>query len=352
MLKLMKVYFMLNPVILLPSPTVYPAYGISKNKLESIIISNNTDLEGLVLKSTGSWYTVLTDNRDQFQCSLKGNFRIKGIRNTNPVAVGDKVILIVDKEKSSAVISEILPRKNYIIRKATKLSKRSHIIASNIDQALLIITLALPRTSFGFIDRFLITAEAYHIPVTIIINKIDIYLKPTLELLKEYINVYEGAGYEVLTVSAKSGENIAALKSVMKDKVSLFAGHSGVGKSTLINEIQPGMNIKTMPLSEVHLKGLHTTTFAEMHPLDFGGFIIDTPGIKEFGLIDFNPSEIAERYPEMRAIMHKCKYHNCTHIHEPGCAVKEAVDNGRISEIRYYNYLRIVENEENENDLE
>lgn len=294
---------------------------------------------------------MLTNNGDNIKCALKGNFRIKGIRNTNPVAVGDRVILNVDKDKSTAVISEILPRKNYIIRKATKLSKRSHIIASNIDQALLLITLVLPRTSFGFIDRFLITAEAYHIPVKIVINKIDIYLEPTLELLKEYINVYEGAGYETLTVSAKSGENIKALKNVMKDKVSLFAGHSGVGKSTLINKIQPGLNLKTMPLSVAHLKGIHTTTFAEMYELNFGGFIIDTPGIKEFGLIDLDPSKIAERYPEMRAIMHKCKYHNCTHIHEPGCAVKEAVENGKISEIRYYNYLRIIENAENENDL-
>ncbi len=308
-------------------------------------------MEGIVIKSTGSWYTVLTNNGDNIKCALKGNFRIKGIRNTNPVAVGDRVILNVDKDKSTAVISEILPRKNYIIRKATKLSKRSHIIASNIDQALLLITLVLPRTSFGFIDRFLITAEAYHIPVKIVINKIDIYLEPTLELLKEYINVYEGAGYETLTVSAKSGENIKALKNVMKDKVSLFAGHSGVGKSTLINKIQPGLNLKTMPLSVAHLKGIHTTTFAEMYELNFGGFIIDTPGIKEFGLIDLDPSKIAERYPEMRAIMHKCKYHNCTHIHEPGCAVKEAVENGKISEIRYYNYLRIIENAENENDL-
>ncbi len=308
-------------------------------------------MEGIVLKSTGSWYTVLTDGGEQLQCPLKGNFRIKGIRNTNPVAVGDKVILNVDKEKSTVVISEILPRKNYIIRKATKLSKRSHIIASNIDQALLIITLELPRTSFGFIDRFLITAEAYHIPVKIIINKMDIYLEPTMELLEQYISIYKGAGYEILGVSAKTGENISGLINVMKDKVSLFAGHSGVGKSTLINRVQPGLDIKTKPLSVVHLKGLHTTTFAEMHQLDFGGFIIDTPGIKEFGLIDFDPSEIAERYPEMRAIMHNCKYHNCTHIHEPGCAVKEAVDNGEISEIRYYHYLRIVENEENENDL-
>lgn len=307
-------------------------------------------MEGIVIKSTGSWYTVRTDDGSYYQCSLKGNFRIKGIRTTNPVAVGDKVFVTIDKEKSTAVISDILPRKNYIIRKATKLSKRSHIIASNIDQALLIITLELPRTSFGFIDRFLITAEAYHIPVKIIINKIDVYLDPTLELMQEYIKVYESASYKTLTVSAKTGENISALKDVMKDKVSLFAGHSGVGKSTLINKIQPGLDLKTKPLSTVHLKGLHTTTFAEMYELSFGGFIIDTPGIKEFGLIDMSISEIAERYPEMRAIMHDCKYNNCTHIHEPGCAIKEAVDKGEISEIRYYNYLRIIENAESEND--
>ena len=308
-------------------------------------------MEGIVIKSTGSWYIVLTDNGTYYRCSLKGNFRIKGIRTTNPVAVGDKVFLTIDKEKSTAVISDILPRKNYIIRKATKLSKRSHIIASNIDQALLIITLALPRTSFGFIDRFLITAEAYHIPVKIIINKLDVYLEPTLELMQQYIKVYEDAGYETLAVSAKTGENIMALKDVMKDKVSLFAGHSGVGKSTLINKIQPGLDIKTKPLSVVHLKGIHTTTYAEMHKLSFGGFIIDTPGIKEFGLIDMDIAEIAERYPEMRAIMHDCKYNNCSHIHEPGCAVKEAVDNGQISEIRYYNYLRIIENTESEKDI-
>jgi len=215
-----------------------------------------------------------------------------------------------------------------------------------MDQAILIVTLAEPRTSTGFIDRFLVTAEAYHIPSILVFNKLDIYNDEMLESLQSLTEVYEGVGYPCLQVSALREDNIDLLIEKVKDNISLFAGHSGVGKSALINTMQPNLNIKTMPISEVHQKGIHTTTFAEMLPLDFGGFIIDTPGIKEFGLYDLEKATLAERFPEMRALMHKCKYYNCTHIHEPGCAVKEAVKAGKINEIRYYNYLAISESNE------
>lgn len=304
-------------------------------------------MEGLVIKSTGSWYIVRTKDDKDYKCKLKGSFRIKGIRNTNPVAVGDNVKFSLVSEEGSGLINEIYPRNNYIIRKATKLSKRSHIIAANIDQAYLIVTLALPRTSHGFIDRYLITSEAYHVPASIVFNKIDIYDKETNSTLEEYLEIYESAGYPCIKVSALRGDNIDELKKLIKNKITLFSGHSGVGKSALLNRIQPNLNIKTKPISKAHLKGQHTTTFTEMCKLDFGGYIIDTPGIKEFGLIDFSLDEIAERYPEMRKIMHNCKYYNCTHVHEPGCAVKKAMEDGTISRTRYDQYLKIINKEEN-----
>jgi len=303
-------------------------------------------LEGIVIKSTGSWYNVYAADGKIISCTLRGSFRIKGIKTTNPLAVGDKVDYSMVSGDNTGVITEIHPRINYIIRKATKLSKVSHIIAANMDQAILIVTLAEPRTSTGFIDRFLVTAEAYHIPSILVFNKLDIYNDEMLESLQSLTEVYEGVGYPCLQVSALREDNIDLLIEKVKDNISLFAGHSGVGKSALINTMQPNLNIKTMPISEVHQKGIHTTTFAEMLPLDFGGFIIDTPGIKEFGLYDLEKATLAERFPEMRALMHKCKYYNCTHIHEPGCAVKEAVKAGKINEIRYYNYLAISESNE------
>lgn len=274
-------------------------------------------------------------------CKLKGNFRLKGIRTTNPVAVGDKVEVEMEADMSIGTITRIFERNNYIIRKATKLSKESHIIAANIDQLILVATLAFPRTSTGFIDRMLVTSEAYHIPAIILFNKIDLYTEELMPWLEETEKIYLDAGYPCLRASARTKEGMEGLVTVLKDKVSLISGHSGVGKSTLINVLQPGLDLKIKEISSYHLKGQHATTFPEMHALSFGGYIIDTPGIKEFGLTDFNKQEVAERFPEMRALMHLCRYSNCTHSHEPGCEVIKAVEDGRIHPSRYNNYLSI-----------
>ncbi len=299
-------------------------------------------MEGIVIKSTGSWSTVRRNDGKKFNCKLKGQFRIKGIKATNPISVGDKVNFDILPFEETGLITKILTRSNYIIRKATKLSKISHIIASNIDQAYLIVTLAEPRTSMGFIDRFLITTEAYHIPANLIFNKIDIYDDELKKLHNKITNIYISAGYKCFSVSALRGDNIEIIKKVLKGKINLFAGHSGVGKSALINAIEPEFRIKTKDISSYHKKGKHTTAFAEMYELSFGGFIIDTPGIKEFGLLDFKKEEIAERFPEMRKYMHGCRFNNCTHVHEPGCAVKIALEKGLISRSRYNNYLSIL----------
>lgn len=299
-------------------------------------------MEGVVIKSTGSWYSVLTEKDGLYNCKLKGKFRLKGIKSTNPVAVGDKVKFELQDEEKMGVIREIYQRHNYIIRKATKLSKVSHIIASNIDQAFIIVTLIQPRTSTGFIDRILINTEAYHIPAKIIFNKIDLYDAALQNNLNELRTIYENAGYACHEVSALRGDNLDKLKLQLKGQTTLITGHSGVGKSALINAIEPGLKLKTQDISESHHKGIHTTTFAEMHPLSFGGFIIDSPGIKEFGLTEFERSEIAERFPEMRKFMHQCHFNNCSHIHEPGCAVVEAIKNGDIALSRYENYLSIL----------
>lgn len=303
-------------------------------------------MEGVVIKSTGSWYNVYTPQGNVIPCKLRGAFRVKGIKTTNPVAVGDRVEYDLIAADETGVITHIRERDNYIIRKATKLSKVSHIIAANIEQAFLIVTLAEPRTSTGFIDRFLITAEAYHIPAGLIFNKLDIYDNEMMENLESLSTIYKDAGYLCIRVSALRGDNMEDFMSKIRDRITLLAGHSGVGKSALINVVQPGLNLKTRPISAAHQKGIHTTTFAEMIPLDIGGFIIDTPGIKEFGLYDLDKETLAERYPEMRALMHQCKYYNCTHIHEPGCAVKEAVEKGEIHELRYNNYLSISQSDE------
>lgn len=303
-------------------------------------------MRGIVVKSTGSWFFVMQDDGCILPCKIKGNFRIKGLKATNPVAVGDKVEFQFQENENIGVIHEILPRFNYIIRKATNLSKVFHIIASNIDQAFLVITVAQPRTSLGFIDRFLTTAEAYHIPATLLFNKIDIYNEEMREIHNQYLDIYQSVGYECLEISALRGDNIELLKETLKNKVSLLTGHSGVGKTALLNAVEPGLDLKVGEISVSHEKGKHTTTFAEMHPLSFGGFIIDTPGIKEFGLIDFEKTEIAERFPEMRALMHQCKFHNCTHLHEPDCAVKKALEKGNIFPSRYYNYISIYNDED------
>jgi ribosome biogenesis GTPase / thiamine phosphate phosphatase len=299
-------------------------------------------LEGLVIKSTGSWIRVRLDDGGTVNCRLKGQFRIRDIQHTNPVAIGDRVDLEPDLQHGNAMITNIHPRENYIIRKATKLSKVSHIIAANLDHAYLIVTLAEPRTSTGFIDRFLVTAEGYYIPASLVFNKTDIYGEDIMKLLDELRDIYENAGYHCYTVSALKGTNIAELREVLKGRINLFSGHSGAGKSALINILQPGLNIRTGKISGVHLKGMHTTTFAEMHEISGGGFIIDTPGIREFGLIDFDQTEIPRCFPEMERLLPFCQYKNCTHTHEPGCAVKAALDGGKVSHMRYNSYLSIL----------
>ncbi len=304
-----------------------------------------TENTGVVIRSTGSSCNVMTGDGRTVECRLKGNFRIQGIRSTNPLAVGDNVRFSLRKGEEVGLINSIAPRRNYIIRKATKLSKQSHIIASNIDQAIVMVTLTNPRTSTGFIDRFLVTAEAYHIPAAIIFNKMDLISGDEQTRLNKLVSLYESLGYNCYKTSALEMTGIEEVKALLKDKVSLISGHSGVGKTALINAIQPGLMRKVGAISDYHKKGKHTTTFAEMLPLNIGGFIIDTPGIKEFGLVDFDKKEIAERFPEMRNLMHHCQFNNCTHIHEPGCAVKVALSKGLIDESRYRNYINIINDE-------
>jgi ribosome biogenesis GTPase / thiamine phosphate phosphatase len=304
-------------------------------------------IKATVVKSTGSRYSVITQDNKQVECSIKGVFRLKGIKTTNPVAVGDKVEIEM-ADDGSGVINKIEERKNYIIRKSINLSKQYHIIAANMDQAMLVVTLALPRTSTGFIDRFLLTAEAYHIPAIILFNKADYFEsdKGLMDELDEFIAVYKKIGYPCYKVSAINANNLEVIRTITKNKTTLLAGHSGVGKSTLINALDNNLNIKTGELSEAHSKGKHTTTFAEMHPLAYGGFIIDSPGIKELGLVDMQKEEICDYFPEMRAIKNECKFNNCIHINEPKCAVVAAVANGDIAQSRYNNYLGILNGEE------
>lgn len=303
-------------------------------------------MKGVVIKSTGSWYTVLLDGKTIVDCRIKGLFRIKEIKSTNPIAVGDWVDFEIE-EDGRGVIHSIDERKNYIIRKSINLSKQSHIIAANMDQALLIVTLAMPRTSTGFIDRFLLTAEAYHIPVSIIFNKIDLFEEDdVMKDVDDFISVYERIGYKCYKVSAIDNRSCDLLMSLTKDKTTLFSGHSGVGKSTLINRMDANLDLKVGAISEAHSKGKHTTTFAEMHQLSYGGYIIDTPGIKELGLVDMEKEEISAYFPEMRAIRHQCKFNNCLHLNEPKCAVIAAVEKGDIAASRYNSYLGIMNGEE------
>jgi len=302
--------------------------------------------EGKVIRTTGSHYSVRTNDNQLFECRIKGNFRIKNIKSTNPIAVGDIVDFIPPTQTIEGLITNIHNRKNTLVRRSTNLSKRSQIIASNIDQAFLIATIAFPRTSSGFIDRFLVTTEAHQIPTIIVFNKIDIYNLEAQDFANEFKAIYENVGYRCIEVSAKRGDNIEMLREIMKDKTTLLSGHSGVGKSALINAIDNSLNLKTGIISSTHMKGKHTTTFAEMFPLSFGGDIIDTPGIKEFGMFDFQKEEVGLYYPEMKARLKNCQYYNCTHEHEPKCAIKNAVEIGEISIERYTNYLNIMHGEE------
>lgn len=304
-------------------------------------------IQGTVIKTTGSWHTVNTDENVHVDCTVRGKFRIKGIRNTNPIAVGDRVTLEKNPNEDTGVIVDLEKRKNYIIRKATKLSKEAHIIASNIDTVYLIISLVEPETPLMFVDRVLVTAEAYQIPATIIINKIDLLNNDQKELAEVYQYMYQSINYPVLLISAEKEINLDELKNRMKNKTSVFVGQSGVGKSTLINKLQPGLQLKIGDISETHLQGKHTTTFAEMHHLDFGAEIIDTPGIRSFGLVEVDKKEeLSHFFPEIFKLSDKCRFHNCTHTHEPGCAVKEAVENNDIPFTRYENYLTIMEGDE------
>lgn len=297
---------------------------------------------GKVYRSTGSWYVVVSDDGTSVLCKLKGRFKIEGIRTTNPIAVGDLVDYEMLPDGETGLIKKIHQRNNYLIRRATNLSKATHIIAANVDQMVLIASLEKPRTSTGFIDRLLVTAEAYHIPSVIVFNKYDIYDERQKEKLEYYRSAYKNAGYDFLYVSAKEKKNLDGIKEVLQGKTSLLSGHSGVGKSALINVLDSSLDLKEGRISEYHHKGTHTTTFAEMFPLSFGGYIIDTPGIKEFGLVAFEKTELGQRFPEIRQIMDQCRFNNCLHVSEPGCAVRKAVEEEIIPEFRYVNYLNML----------
>ena len=298
---------------------------------------------GLVLKSTGSWYEVLADGV-RYQCRIRGKLRLKGVRSTNPVVVGDWVKFEAD-EQGGYVISAIEPRQNYIIRRASNLSKESHIIAANIDQALLVVTLLSPETALEFVDRFLVTCEAYKVPVTILLAKIDL-ARQHPEAVEEFYSIYQKAGYRIVEVSATEGEGVDEVRELLRGKTTLLSGNSGVGKSTLVAAVEQGLDIKTGEISQRHHKGKHTTTFSTMYPLAEGGYIIDTPGIKGFGLIDIDDAELAHYFPEMMRYLPDCRFYNCSHTHEPGCAVVEAVKSGEIAYPRYESYLKIMDEDD------
>lgn len=301
--------------------------------------------KGLVIKNTGSWYLVKTESNRLVECKIKGNFRLKGIRSTNPIAVGDRVKITLNAE-GTAFITEIEDRKNYIIRRASNLSKQSHIIAANLDQCMLIVTVNYPETSTTFIDRFLASAEAYRVPVCLVFNKTDRYSEEESSYLDALIHLYTHIGYPCLKTSALNETGLDEIKQALKGKITLLSGHSGVGKSTLINAILPEQSLKTGEISTAHNTGMHTTTFSEMFPLEEGGYLIDTPGIKGFGTFDMEEEEIGHYFKEIFEFSANCKYNNCTHRHEPGCAVREAVEKHFISESRYTSYLSMMEDKE------
>lgn len=297
--------------------------------------------EGVVVRATGSWYDVLCDGRT-VRCRIRGRLRLKGVRSTNPVVVGDRVACEAD-DGGDFVISDIAPRRNYVIRRASNLSKESHIIAANVDQAVLLVTLTAPETPTEFVDRFLVTCEAYKVPVTILLSKIDLQDAGAVAAFRA---VYEAAGYRVLEVAAKEGRGVERVRELLTGRTTLLSGNSGVGKSTLVGAIDPSLDIRTSEISESHHKGRHTTTFSTMYPLSGGGAVIDTPGIKGFGLIDIDDDELWHYFPELMRTAPECRFYNCTHTHEPGCAVVEAVRNGEIAYARYESYLKIRDEDE------
>ncbi|MBF1538067.1 ribosome small subunit-dependent GTPase A [Segatella salivae] len=302
-------------------------------------------MKGLVIKNTGSWYSVKTDTGKVVECKIKGNFRLKGIRSTNPVAVGDNVEIALNSE-GTAFITHIEERRNYIIRKSQNLSKQSHILAANVDQAFLIVTVNYPQTSTTFIDRFLASAEAYSVPVVLVFNKCDILSDDERHYQQSMIHLYETIGYECREVSATTGEGVDGLHALLKGKITLLSGNSGVGKSTLINKILPEANLRTAEISDAHNTGMHTTTFSEMLELPEGGYIIDTPGIKGFGTFNMEPEELTSYFPEIFHFSKGCKFSNCTHTHEPGCAVLKAIDDHYIAQSRYQSYLNMLEDKD------
>jgi ribosome biogenesis GTPase len=300
-------------------------------------------MQGLVIKSTGSWYSVLADNGERYDCRIVGKFRIKGLKTTNPIAVGDRVKFDLERDSNQGLINEMLPRKNYIIRKSINLSKQAQILAANLDMAMLVVTLASPRTSLGFIDRFLVTAEAYDVPAVLVFNKLDLFSKEGLEILQEFKDIYEDIGYACYEVSALKGINIPVIQELITDKITLISGHSGVGKSSRINALMPDRDLRTGEVSDWSDKGQHTTTFAEMFDADFGARIIDTPGVKEFGLVDIDPRQLGGYFPEIRTLSVNCKYYNCQHKEEPDCAVRAALETGAIARFRYEDYLNMLQ---------
>ena len=304
-------------------------------------------MKGLVIKNTGSWYTVKTDDGNIVESKIKGNFRLKGIRSTNPVAVGDRVEIIRNQE-GTAFISAIEDRRNYIIRKSQNLSKQSHIIAANVDQAFLIVTVNYPQTSTTFIDRFLASAEAYSVPVVLVFNKTDLLSEEERHYQDMMMTLYETVGYQCVAISAEKGDGVDTLLPLLHDKITLLSGNSGVGKSTLINRILPGVNLRTAEISDSHNTGMHTTTFSEMLLLPDGGYIIDTPGIKGFGTFNMEPEEISGFFKEIFRFSKDCRFNNCTHTHEPGCAVIKAVEGHYIAASRYQSYLSML-NDKDEN---
>ncbi len=297
--------------------------------------------KGKVIKSTGKWYIIELENGEMINAGIRGKIRLKGLKTTNPVAAGDEV-MIMENEDGTGVISEILPRHNYIVRKSINLSKQSHILAANVDRAYLLVTLFAPETHLAFIDRFLVAAEAYRIPVTLLFNKIDIYEGDEIQVVDEIMAVYEEIGYPCHKISALNKSNIDFLRNDIKDQQVMIAGHSGTGKSTLINALDSNLDIKTAEISIHHMQGQHTTTFAEMHKLQTGGYIIDTPGVRAFGVIDLDKKVMSHYFPEMRALLNQCKYHNCQHINEPQCVIKDAVEEGEIEASRYSTYVDLM----------